>query len=90
MDENMFHKMSDDNYIMFHHPGHFLIYDKKTKYCVYDATYAYFSGQRDKTTESDPIVAVVYEMKISLNDKHYYNKAGDDFGIVMDFVLYKG
>ena len=46
------------NWILFHHPGHFLIYDMLSKYCIVDATYEEL-GEQEDVIEDNPLVAVI-------------------------------
>lgn len=54
---------------MFHKPGHFLVCDKKSHYCVFDATYLMLGKAND--APPNEIVAVISEIKISKDEtKH--------------------
>lgn len=67
---------------MFYHPGHFLIYDKNSRYCVFDATYISFDKQE---TSPDEIVAVIYEIKIN-KDTEKIPIIEDDFGLLASLI----
>ena len=78
--------LQHENWIMFHHPDHFLIYDIESKCCVFDATYTQLVKSPDLQAEEDPNVAVLYEMRIS-QDESKHRIVEDDFGLIMDLVL---
>jgi len=55
-----------DDWVMFHHPGHFMIYDRNTCCCIVDASYGMFRDP--EKCMDDEIAAVVFEMRL-LQDK---------------------
>lgn len=50
--------MENCNWILFHHPGHFLIYDRSSKYCIVGAIYEEL-GVHEDVIEDNPLVAVI-------------------------------
>ena len=74
------------NWIMFHHPGHFLVYDTISMCCVFDATYLW-SGKEDiSQSEEDNIVAAITEMRIS-QDGSRHPIIENDFSLLTDLIL---
>ena len=65
-------------WIMFHHPGHFMIYDKESRYCIFDGTYA-------TVTDSD-LVAVVYDIRICPEEFRTMIFKGDGFDIFANLI----
>ena len=72
---------------MFHHPGHFLIYDKRSRYCLYDATYIRLRETKDVCEEKDIIEAVIAEIKINKDEKQKASVEKGDFGLLCDLIL---
>ena len=72
------------NWIVFHHPGHFLIYDRSSKYCILDAAYEKL-GQSEDTLEDDPLAAVVTSILLNQDKDQCPNLDEDDvFRILCD------
>ena len=72
----------DRNWVMFHHHGHFIIYHKETKGCVFDATYRLL---RDPDEEpDDEIVAVITDICINKDDR--YPIIENDFSVLADLI----
>ena len=69
----------NDRYVMFHHPGHFLIYDSITRYCIYDATYIRLPDKGE-----DAVAFVITEIKINKDEKCFSDPhRTDDFGLLI-------
>lgn len=49
--------------VMFHHPGHFVIYSQKTRQCIADATYAMCSDDDPENLQDDEIAAIIFEIR---------------------------
>ena len=58
------------------------IYDKKTKFCIYDAEYI---NIEDKYEDTDPICAVITRIMINI-DPNQHPSDIDDFGTVADLL----
>ena len=72
------------NWIVFHHPGHFLIYDRSSKYCILDAIYEEL-GQSEDTLEDDPLAAVVTSFSLNQDQNQCPNlDENDAFRILCD------
>lgn len=52
----------DSGFVMYHHPGHFLIYEKASGQCIADATYGMLKTDW-KEQPDDEIVAVIFEIR---------------------------
>ena len=76
---------TEDKWIMFHHPNHFIIYDGKSRNCIFDATYQFLSGHYDNDAEDDALVAVISEIRIN-TDTTQYPPMEDDFGVLMNII----
>ncbi len=66
----------NSRWVMYHHTGHFMIYERETKCCIFDAIYMPF-GLPDNLPE-DEIVAVIHEIRI--NQKEVSSPFVDDNG----------
>ena len=53
----------DSDQVIFHHPGHFLIYSRSTRQCIADATYAIDTEGVLDDLPDDEIVAVIFEIR---------------------------
>ena len=74
----------NDRYIMFPHPGHFLIYDTDSMRCIFDATYEIIVHS-DPNTPEDEIAAVVSSMIIYEDETSM--KDGDDmFSLLVKLI----
>lgn len=51
----------NDEWIMFHHPNHFVIYSGLTSFCVFDAEYV----ELPREDEEDPLIAVISKIRIN-------------------------
>ena len=78
-------KLQYDNWIMFHHPGHFLIYDKMSKCCAFDVAYVVFKEKTQTQSGEDSLVAVIPEIRINQDDS-IHKTDEDDFGIVVELI----
>ena len=76
---------NNDQYIMFHHPGHFLIYDKMSKCCAFDVAYVVFKEKTQTQSGEDSLVAVIPEIRINQDDS-IHKTDEDDFGIVVELI----
>ena len=72
---------------MFHHPGHILIYDKISKYCIFDGEYLVFEKADAHTLEEDPIVAVVFNIIINQDPLQFPDKGQNAFRLFADLIL---
>ena len=72
-----------DRWIMFNHPNHFLIYDRQTKYCVYDAEYI---DLEIKQEDREPICAVITKMRINQDPNQHPEDIEDDFKVVAELL----
>lgn len=75
------------DWLIFSHPGHFLVYSKTTRYCIFDATYITFSRIADEPSQNNEIVAVVTEIKINQDCAQRPALERDDFRILVDLFL---
>lgn len=79
------YKPANDNnpWIMICRGNHFLIYDRATRCCIFDAKYEV----RDKTEpiSSDEIVAVISEITISVDESRHLI-IENDFRVLMHLV----
>ena len=73
-----------DPYVLFYHPGHFLIYDTASRQCLYDATYLSFED-RESSFEEDPIVGVIPKIVISQEDSCRV-LLNDEFHLLCDLI----
>ena len=74
----------DSKWIMFHHPGHFMIYDMESRYCIFDGTYAML-GDPDSQVP-DELVAVVCDIRICPKEYSSTIFEGDGFRIFADLI----
>ena len=72
----------DSNWVMFHHHGHFIIYHKETKGCVFDATYRLLRNPEEES--DDEIVAVITDVCINEDDR--YPIIENDFSVLADLI----
>ena len=81
---NEYSPQESDRWIMFKHPNHFLIYDIKTKFCIYDAEYEAFEEQYE---DPEPICAVVTKLRINQDSNQHPEDIDNDFGVVADLLV---
>ncbi len=72
-----------DRWVIHYCPHHLILYDKVSKYCIYDAEYIVFND----SSVDDPIVAVVSKIRINQDSKQYPGDIEDDFEVVADTIL---
>ena len=72
-----------DRWTIINQPDHFVIYDKKTKFCIYDAEYTLI---KDQFEYPDPICAVITKIKINSDPNQHPSDIEDDFGTVADLL----
>ena len=72
-----------DRWILINHSNHFVVYDKKTKFCIYDAEYI---NIEDKYEDTDPICAVITRIMINIDPNQHPSDIDDDFGTVADLL----
>lgn len=77
----------DTKWIMFHHPGHFLVYDIESRNCLFDGAYLAFEKAADRFAEEDPIVAIITEITINQDPVQFPDKIEDDFGLFSNLLL---
>lgn len=58
----------EDGWVMFHHPGHFMIYDRDIRICIADASYGMPLLSSLEDLEDDELAAIVFEIRL-LHDK---------------------
>lgn len=75
-----------DRWVIYHHSNHFILYDKASKYCIYDAEYICHKD----SGEPDAIVAVISRIRINQDAAQYPRDIGDDFDTVADIILKEG
>ena len=74
----------NSNWIVFHHPGHLLVYDMSSKYCILDATYEELGKQED-VIEDNPLVAVISSFAFNQDKTQCPDLNEDDaFSMLMD------
>ena len=77
---------NNDQYIMFHHLGHFLIYDNKTKYCLFDASYILLGNNQNKISNDDDLAAVIPQIIINQDSTQRSDLSKDDFSLLTDII----
>ena len=80
---NDYSPKESDKWIMFNHPNHFVIYNRESKYCIYDVEYMAI----DSHEEDNPIVAVVSSMRINQDPRQHSSDDKDDFDKVHDLIV---
>ena len=82
--QDCFQKLTEDyylaensNWIIFHHPGHFLVYDRSSKYCIMDARYELLGQQREEA-EDNPLVAVISSFTFNQDKSQCRKHSGRD------------
>ena len=73
-----------DRWIMLNQPNHFYVYDKNTKFCIYDAEYIYIEDQFE---DPDPICAAIIKLKINSDPNQHPSDFEDDLGTVADLLV---
>ena len=81
---NEYVSKESDRWILLNQPNHFVIYDKKTKYCIYDAEYI---EHEDKYEDPETIRAVITKIKINIDPNQHPSDIADDFGTVADLLV---
>lgn len=81
---NEYSPKETDRWIMFSHPNHFVIYDRSTKFCIYDAEYINYESNYE---EPDPICAIVTKMRINTDPNQHPDDIEHDFMMVGDLLL---
>ena len=76
----------EGDWIIFSYPKHFLVYNKTTRYCIFDATYVLFPENSNERIEEDAIAAVVTNIQINQNDAQRSNLVEDDFTILASLL----
>ena len=75
---------AEDAYVMFQHPGHFVIYDQASKTCLFDMSCLPLSKE-EKTRGDMELVVVIPEFRINpdlLQDPHV-----NAVGLASDLLL---
>ncbi len=80
---NEYSSKETDRWIMFSHPNHFVIYDRKTRFCIYDAEYTNFENQ---FADSEPICAVIEKIRINKDPEQHPGDIEDDFCTLADLL----
>lgn len=79
---NQYLPKQSDRWVMFNHPNHFLIHDKSSGFCVYDAEYVLFED-----SESDnPIAAVITSFRINQSSEQHPSDIVDDFDTIRELL----
>ena len=71
-------------WVMFHHPGHFMIYDNESRYCIFDGTYTMLDYPDDQFP--DALAAVVYDIRICPEEYRSTIFKDDGFKIFADLL----
>ena len=75
----------DSSWVMFHHPGHFMIYDRESRRCVFDGTYGLLGEPENQP--DDELVAVVFEIRINCDPAwHPVTEQGDGFSVFSGLI----
>ena len=80
---NEYSPKETDRWIMFNHPNHFVIYDRKTKYCIFDAEYINLEAQ---DADPEPISAVIVKILINKDPEQHHGDIEDDFSTLADLL----
>jgi hypothetical protein len=72
-----------DRWIMFSHPNHFLIYDMKTRFCIFDAEYIDYE---DHYPDQEPICAVITRIVINQDPNQHPSDIEEDFLVISDLL----
>ena len=83
---NQYVPSKNQTWIMFQHPGHFFIYDKKSRYCIFDGIYLKFEKETEDLLEDDPIVAVITEIIINQDPNQYPDLTRDSFSLFVNLI----
>ena len=75
----------NDRWILFHHPGHFVIYDNSTGYCIYDAEYAMLRDPK-KENDKEELVAFIPEFITNRNTVQFPAEIKDYFIFLADLI----
>ncbi len=75
---------TDSRWIMFHHPGHFMIYDNESRHCVFDGAYAMLKDPENQSC--DELVAFVYDIRIDQDKLRSVIPDGDEFELFADLI----
>ena len=81
---NEYSPSANDRYVMFSHPGHFMICDTNTMKCIIDATYEIIARD-DANSLEDKISAVVSSMTF-YEDETTTSKRADMFKLVANLI----
>ena len=81
---NEYSPCTNDRYVMFSHPSHFMIYDTESMKCVFDATYEVIACD-DTNSLEDKISAVVSSM-IIYEDETKRNEGTDMFNLLVNLI----
>ena len=65
---------------------HFLVFDKTTRFCYFDATYMWIENKSSED-EDNPIVAVISKIKINNDYDQCPDMEDNDFGMFCRIVL---
>ena len=83
---NLYQPDPDDKWLLVHHPGHFIIYNAASKYCLFDAEYTMLRKPSCKSEEGSSIIAVITNIRIN-QDKSQFPCIKDDFGLLVKLIL---
>ena len=76
----------EGNWLIFNHPGHFLVYSKLTYFCIFDAAYTVFQGPNSELSNEDTVAAVVTEIRINQNKTQRPKYISDDFDLLASLL----
>ena len=77
----------NDQWIMFQHSGHFLIYDAESRYCLFDGSYLGPEKERYRSLEENPIVAVIPEITINQDRAQFPEEIEGGLGLFAELIL---
>ncbi len=83
---NSYEPTEDNEWVIFHHPGHFLIYSNETKYCIFDAAYIELQQDLDENRSPDSISAVITDFVINQDPVQCPQNNCDEFD-VLKYIL---
>ena len=64
-----------------------MIYDKETRYCIFDGTYTLLGNAQDpQTREDDELVAVIYDIRICPEEFRPSSMKEDEFGTFASLI----
>ena len=78
---------NNNQWILFHHPGHFIIYNKNSRFCRFDASYIVLRKNEDASSVQDNVFAVIPEMIINNDSTQFPEQEEDgDISLLSDLL----